>query len=229
MRVTRTVAYWLFLCCLPVLIVTSNIRWGVTEARLYEYGFNKYQISQVTGIAESELDTVAQHLIDYFDSKVDSAQVMVSKAEEEFSLFNKRELVHLQDVKHLIQFDYMVQRIALILMVVCGFVLLLGRKDKWRILCKGVFWGSLATLVLVVILILWAIFGFEQLFLLFHQLSFSNEFWILNPTSDYLIMLFPEPFFFDVALFGLGAVILESLLLGGITFSVLKSRGWNQE
>lgn len=225
MKIARTVAYWLFVCCLPLLIITTNIRWGVSEIRLYEYGFGKYQISQATGIDELELKRIAQHLIDYFNLKADSVQVMIVKEGEEFNLFNERELVHLQDVRNLIQLDYWVQGGALTFMVICVLVLLLWFRNGWRVLVKGLFWGSLATLGLVVVLALWAIFGFEQLFILFHLVSFPNEYWMLDPAKDYLIMLFPGGFFYDAALFGFGVVILEALLVGGIAFGILKSLG----
>ena len=88
-------------------------------------------------------------------------------------------------------------------------------------------WGGLVTLGLVVFLVLWSVVGFEQLFLLFHELSFTNQFWILDPSRDYLIMLFPGGFFYDVALFSFGAVIIESLVLCGIAFAILKLKGWN--
>ena len=223
MKIARSIAFWLIVFCLPLLIMTANIRWGVSEIRLYEYGFDKYQISQATGIDELELRRIAQHLIDYFNLKVDSAQVTVVKGGEEFDVFSERELVHLQDVRALIQLDYWVQRGALSVVVICALVLLLWLKDKWRILVKGVLWGSLATLGLVLLLAFWAVFGFDQLFLLFHLVSFSNEFWILDPAKDYLIMLFPGGFFYDAALFGFGAVILQALLAGAIAFGVSRS------
>ena len=229
MNIIRSVAFWLIVCCLPLLIMTANIRWGVSEIRLYEYGFDKYQISQAIGIDELELRRIAQHLIDYFNLKADSAQVTVVKGGEEFDVFNGRELVHLQDVRTLIQLDYWLQRGTLTVVVICAFVLLLWLKDKWRTLVKGVLWGSLATLGLVVVLAFWAVFGFDQLFLLFHLVSFSNEFWILDPAKDYLIMLFPGGFFYDAALFGFGAVILEALLVGGIAFGILRSVGGDKQ
>jgi len=225
MKIARSIAFWLIVFCLPLLIMTANIRWGVSEIRLYEYGFDKYQISQATGIDELELRRIAQHLIDYFNLKVDSAQVTVVKGGEEFDVFNERELVHLQDVRTLIQLDYWLQGGALSVVLICALVLLLWLKDKWRILVKGVLWGSLATLGLVLFLAFWAVFGFDQLFLLFHLVSFSNEFWILDPAKDYLIMLFPGGFFYDAALFGFGAVILQALLGGGIAVGILRSWG----
>jgi integral membrane protein (TIGR01906 family) len=42
--------------------------------------------------------------------------------------------------------------------------------------------------------------GFDDVFLIFHQVSFSNDLWILDPKTDYLIMLFPLRFWFDITL-----------------------------
>jgi uncharacterized membrane protein len=33
----------------------------------------------------------------------------------------------------------------------------------------------------------------------FHLISFANDFWLLDPTKDYLIMLFPQGFWSDAA------------------------------
>ncbi len=222
MKIIRKLIYWLLILCIPVLIITSNIGWGVTSMWIYDYDLNKYPIVQVTGINHDELRNVYQHLIDFYNLKVDSPQVTVSRGGEMIDIFSEKELIHLEDIKNLIQLDYMVQRIALIIMVVGVIVLLFLLKEKWRVLIKGLIWGSIITFGIMIALVLWAAFGFEQLFLLFHFISFSNEFWILDPAKDYLIMLFPEQFFFDAALFGFIAVIIQSILIGIAAYITLK-------
>ena len=222
MRIVRGIVYWSLVFCLPVLLITSTLCWEVNELRLYEYGFDKYEISQSTGIERSQLRDVARHLIDYFNLKVNTAQIAVGEEGGEFNLFNERELVHLQDVRSLIQLDYWVQNVALLILIICVFVLFFGFKAGWRMVIKGLFWGSMVTVGLMVVLALWALFGFERFFLLFHVVSFSNDYWMLDPSRDYLIRLFPGGFFYDAAMFWFGAVILEALLFGGITFGVLR-------
>jgi integral membrane protein (TIGR01906 family) len=221
----KKIIYWLFVCCLPVLLVTGTICWEVNELRLYEYGFNKYEISQATGLDSQQLRTVAQHLIDYFDLRTNTAQITVDKGGEKLELFNDRELIHLEDVKKLIQRDYWVQRGVLLLMAVCALALFFGFKSGWRMPVRGLFWGSSVTVGLMIVLALWAFFGFERFFILFHLVSFSNQYWILDPARDYLIRLFPEGFFYDAALLGYGVVFFEALLIGGIAFGVLRLRG----
>jgi integral membrane protein (TIGR01906 family) len=224
-KIIRNITYWLFVCCLPVLFITSTICWEVNALRLYEYGFDKYEISQDTGIDRIQLRSVAQHLIDYFNLRADTVQITVVKGDEEFNLFNERELIHLEDVRGLIQLDYWVQRGAFLVVVICALALFFGLRVGWRILVRGLFRGSFITMGLMVILALWALFGFERFFLLFHLVSFSNEYWMLDPAKDYLIRLFPEGFFYDAALFGFGAIMLEALLIGGVAFGVLRLIG----
>jgi len=222
MKIARNILFWLFVLCLPVLIITTIIRWELNEIRLYEYGFDKYEIGEVTGIDRLQLKGIAQHLIDFFNLKVDSVQLAVTRQGEQFALFNEREIIHLEDVRNLIQLDYRVQLAVLALMVVCILVLWLGFKEGWWTTVRGLLWGSVVTLGLMLFLALWAVIGFERLFILFHLVSFSNEFWILDPTRDYLIMLFPEGFFYDAALLGFGAVMLTALVIGGASFAALR-------
>ena len=80
----------------------------------------------------------------------------------------------------------------------------------------------MVTLGLMAFLALWAFIGFDRLFILFHEVSFSNEFWILDPTRDYLIMLFPGGFFYDATILAFGVVILEALFIGGISLGAIR-------
>jgi integral membrane protein (TIGR01906 family) len=222
MKIIQNIVFWLFACCLPVLLVTSTIGSEASQIRLYEYGFNKYEISMSTGLDSGQLRTIAQHLIDYFNLKTDTVQVVVEKGSQKFELYNTRELIHLEDVRNLIQRDYWVQRGAFLLMVICALLLFFGFRSGWRVPVRGLFWGGAITLGLMVILAVWALFGFDQFFILFHLASFSNDYWMLNPATDYLIRLFPEGFFYDAAMLGYGIVILEALIIGGIAWVALK-------
>ena len=73
--------------------------------------------------------------------------------------------------------------------------------------------GGAVTLGLVVLVGLGALAGFERLFPAFHQVSFSNDLWQLNPRTDYLIAMFPEGFFFDSTILIALLVIVQSTVL----------------
>ena len=222
MKVLRSILWWIFIWCIPLFLIASTILWEVKSIRLYEYGVDTYQISDASGIAKPELMKLYQHLIDYYNSKVDTAQVTVIKSGEKLNVFSEKELIHLKDVKGLIQLDHTVQIATFGVMLICVMGLLLWIRNSWRVAVKGLFWGSVITFSVVIFLSLWSMFGFEQLFVLFHLVSFTNEFWIIDPNEGSFLVLFPGSFFYDAALFGFGAVFIESIVLGGIAFGITK-------
>ncbi len=217
MRGLAIAAKWLFILCLPILLLTASIGWEVNSHWLYKYGFQKYDVSQTTGIAEVELEKAATGLISYFNSGEEYISLTVIKDGELFELFNQREAVHLKDVKGLIRLDYWVLLGTLIYALgYAGVSLFWRRKKYWRRLAWGVVGGGGITLALMLAIGLGILLNFDQLFYQFHLLSFTNEFWQLDPTRDYLIMLFPEGFWYDAAIFCAGITVGLAIILGGV-------------
>jgi len=206
--------------CLPILLLTASIGWAVNSLWLYEYGFQKYNVSQTTGLTEVELDKAATGLISYFNSDEEHISLTVVKNGEPFVLFNQQEVAHLRDVKGLIWLDYWVLLGTLVYALAYAGVSLFWRKE-WRRLARGVAGGSGITLVLGLALGLGTMLGFDQLFLKFHLISFTNELWQLDPAKDYLIMLFPQGFFYDAALFCALATAGLAIILSGVAGSYL--------
>ncbi len=219
-------ANWLFVLCLPMLLLTASIGWAVNSPWLYESGFQKYDVSSTTGLADSELEKAAIGLISYFNSDEEYINLTAVKDGEPFVLFNPREVAHLKDVKELIRLDY---RVLLgTLLYASGYALVSlfrGKRQYWRRLAWGVVGGSSITLALMLALGLATLLGFDQIFLQFHLISFSNEFWQLDPARDYLIMLFPQGFWYDTTLFCALVTTAGAVVLGGVSGSYLyKSR-----
>ncbi len=59
----------------------------------------------------------------------------------------------------------------------------------------------------------------------FHLLSFANDLWQLDPARDYLIMLFPQGFWFDATmLVALVTVVLAIILAAAAGLYLRASR-----
>ncbi len=215
MKIIVIIAKWLFVLCLPLLLLTASIGGAINSSWLYKYGFGEYDVSQTTGLSQSELEKAATGLIRYFNSDEEYISLSVEKDGKPFVLFNQREVTHLKDVKGLIRLDYLVLLGTLIYALGYVAVSLFWRKD-WRQLAGGVVKGSGLTLALMTALGLGALLDFDQLFLQFHLISFTNELWMLDPTRDYLIMLFPGGFWYDAALFCGLATVVGAVGLGGV-------------
>jgi len=229
MKILVVAAKWLFILCLPVLLLTASISVALNSLCLYEYGFGKYDVGRTTGLADAEMENAARGLIQYFNSGEEYISVTVLKDGQPFVLFNQREVIHLKDVKELFRLNYRVLMGALVYALAYAVISIFWRRGRYRRqLSLALVWGSGIALGLMLLLGLGAFFNFEQLFWQFHLLSFANEFWQLDPSSDYLIMLFPGGFWLDATLFialgtVVGAVVLGGVGVGWLVFSRKRS------
>ena len=224
MKALGIAAKWVFMLCLPFLLFTASLGWAINSLWLYNYGFEKYGISQATGLDDLELEKAAAGLVSYFNSDEEYISLTAIKDGEPFELFNYRETIHLKDVKGLIWLDYWVLLGTLVYVLAYAGVCLFWRKPAyWRRLARGVVGGSGITLCLMLALGLGSLFGFNSLFWQFHVISFtSNDFWLLDPTKDYLKMLFPDGYFYDVVLFCTLGVAGVAVILGGVSGAWLR-------
>ena len=68
--------------------------------------------------------------------------------------------------------------------------------------------------------------GFDALFLLFHRVSFANDFWQLDPRTDYLVLLFPQGFWFDATVWVALRAIAGGLILAASGGGYLAWQRW---
>jgi len=204
--------------CLPILLLSASLGGAVNSHWLYKYGFQKYDVSQTTGLAQSELDKVARGLISYFNSDDEDITLTVVKDGEPFELFTPEEVIHFKDVKGLIWLDYWLLLGTLVYILAYAGVSLFWRKDR-RQLTWGLVGGSGITLALMLAFGLGIRFGFGELFYQFHLVFFSNEFW---SAEGYMLLLFPQGFWSDAALFCALATALGAVVLGGTAALYLK-------
>jgi integral membrane protein (TIGR01906 family) len=227
LKILHIAAMWLFVLCLPVMMLMASVTWAVNSEWLYSYGFDKYDVAETTGLEPAELEKAAEGLISYFNSGEKTIDITVIKDGAPFCLFNEREVGHLVDVKGLFRLVYWVLLGTLVYALAFAAVSLFLWKDK-ILLARGLLYGGGLTLVLMAALGLGTLFGFDELFLQFHLISFANDLWMLNPATDYLIMLFPRGFWFDAALFCAITTAILALILGGVGWW-LKRKGDNRE
>ena len=204
----------LFILCIPIFLITSNLRWAVNDIRLYEYGFNKYAVSEETGFSDEELLEVAQGFIRYINT---------GQQGSEFEIFNDREIVHLEDVRDLVLVNYRLQEATLGFLIIFAIVGVIWRRKRFAsFLARMLVRGSIFTIALLAVLGVVALVNFRWLFNAFHHLFFSGDSWIL---AGYLPRIFTEGFFSDAALFVIGAIVIETLIIGGLGgYFVIRSR-----
>ena len=198
----RKPAEALFILSLMVLFGTLSLRWLVSDTGWYESNFDKNLVPATTGIVPDELARAAGRVSGYLllqRDRIDDITVNIGGLTR--LLFNDREIRHMRDVRALLRGFYTAQYVA------AGYVLLylaavgwLEKGSFWVMLGRRLRWAGLLTIGLFGLLGVLSVLNFDALFLQFHLISFDNNLWQLDPTRDNLIMMFPQPFWYDSAL-----------------------------
>lgn len=219
--VLKGIAAGLFVVSLPVLFVTTSLRWLVSDVGWYRAGFEKYGVSQTTGMSSGELAKAADQISRYLLFQRDRVDnIVVNVRGQDVLLFNDREDTHMRDVQALLGRFYTLQVAsgAYILLYLASAPLW-RKRDYWRALGRQLRWGGTLTVGLFVLFGAASLVDFDQLFLQFHEISFSNNDWILDPTKDRLIMMFPEGFWYDSAIrlaLATGGQAIAAILVGSL-------------
>lgn len=208
----------MFVACLPILLLGVSIGWAVNSWWLYEHAFRSYGISQSLAkagleLTDAELEKIYSGLITYFNSGDEYVSLTVVKDGKTTALFTREEAIHFRDVKGLIWRDYWLVVGTLLYCLAYAGGCLFRRDRRYRLrLARAAVVGSGVTLTLILALGLGAVFGFGQLFFQFHRLFFANEYW---SAPGYMLLLFPERFFYDATLFCALATAGMAIVLGG--------------
>jgi len=203
---------------IPVVLVTTNIRFLSGQAALYDYSVEAYDAASIARIPQSELERANRELIDYFrDDDQRNVRIIVEDDQgQSVSLFSAREVAHLADVKVLFGRVFFVQEATIgYILGFLALVVLWARELTSRQVAALMVRAGLLTFGLVLAVAVAAFVGFESLWERFHSLAFSNDFWLLNPRRDHLIQMFPEEFWFDASLLIGLVTALEALLVAG--------------
>ena len=188
------------------LPVAFTVRYAATSAGWWERGFERYDATRRTGLAQAEVLRVANETRSYLSNDAERLTVTVNGA----PFYTEREVLHMIDVKQLMARTYDAGWAALgfLIAYVAYFMLRYRTRAAQRLTRSALSaCGIVATLVTLLAII--AVVGFESAFRQFHLLLFTNDLWQLS-SRDGLIQLFPQGFFFET-----------TLLIGGVTLALI--------
>lgn len=131
-------------------------------------------------------------------------------------VYNDREIKHLVDVQNVTRAMFILHPLALVLILVAGFMLIRNPLTR-RQAARGILYGGLLTLALVGGIGLFSVLAFDAFFVAFHRLFFEGDTWLFN-YSDSLIQFYPEPFWMTAA-YGIALFVLTA---GGLVTGL----GW---
>lgn len=211
-----------FVLLLPLLVISTSLRGLVTDRDFMLRGFQDNQVARATGLDDAQLGRIADAFVAYFQGPPGQIQMQVTAFGQSRALFNDREVIHMEDVQALIQWFLRMQLVAVgVIVVRIAFGVVFDRSPAP--IGREMLWSTALMVALVVVVGVLSWIDFEGLWTRFHQIAFRNDLWQLDPSRDYLIMLFPEPFWLAATTRMAANVALQTLAIAlvglGLIFS----------
>lgn len=185
---------------LPLAVITTVVLNLMFDVSFFRAGQERYHVEQTTGMSPDELLRADQGIARFFGS-AESLPTALQQSGANPDVFNQREVLHMNDVRAIVQFMMRLD-LASFLLVGAAFAVAIGgwTRGGSLALARGFLWSALFTVGLAAVVGLVTYFAFDQLFLTFHELVFHNDYWQLDPRTDHLIQMFPFEFWYDAML-----------------------------
>lgn len=190
--------------CAAVLILA----WLITSVEIVAYGipgyyekeYTRYRVTENVHMEMEDLLQVTEEMMAYLRGCRPDLHVMTTVNGEAREFFNQREISHMEDVRGLFLSGLALRRGALVLAVLLiGFLVLREKRNVLFVLVRS--FQVVTVLITIFLLGLGMLIAsdFTRYFTIFHQIFFDNDLWLLDPATDLLINIVPEPFFMDTA------------------------------
>ena len=174
---------------------------------IYEYNLNSYPITERTSLEIEEIREINTQIKNYFFDETEFLEV---------SIFNEKEIYHMKDVKDIINNLFLYGKLSSVVFVIISLICV----KKYKVRIYSVFKASsIVYSAILLVLAIGFLISFNKLFIIFHEIAFSNDLWKLNINEDYLLMMYPENFFRDIALL----ILIFSISINFFLFFAFKS------
>ena len=162
-----------------------------------------------------------------FYKKEEKLSIVTDVDGEHQDFFNEQDRLHLADVRNLFLGGLKLRNYAVILATILMIVLRAKKADFRRLVPLGYLQALFVYLILAAILGVAMSIDFTSCFTLFHKLFFTNNLWIFDPETDYMIRMLPEGFFSDMVI-RVGVIFIVLLAVPGVA-AVVYNWKWKKE
>ena len=190
-----------------LIIISGCLNFIVRSSLIYDYNISVYSIESRTSLPLEKIKEINLSIRTYFFDENELLDV---------DIYSDKEILHMKDVKSVMSFIFDLSKVLSIIFCMLTFVLTsYFRVNFYKLIFHSLILFSSILILLGASFLLF----FQELFIIFHKIAFNNDLWILNPSKDYLLMMHPENFFRDVAVF----ILLSSFLLNVIVYILFRS------
>ena len=214
-RVTITIAMLLVIFALLITGFQLAV-YGDSHYGFYKKEYEKYRVTDDLNMKLDNVMAVTEHMMAYLIGKEEKLSIVTDVDGEHQDFFNEQDRLHLADVRNLFLGGLKLRNYAVILATILMIVLMAKKADFRRLVPQGYLQALFVYLILAAILGVAMSIDFTSCFTLFHKLFFTNNLWIFDPETDYMIRMLPEGFFSDMVI-RVGVIFIVLLVVPGVT------------
>lgn len=182
------------------LIASFDITiYGDKTYAFYEGRYEKYRVLDDLQMTMPDVMYVTSEMMEYLKGRRDELSVMTTVEGVSRDFFDEQDRLHMQDVQGLFLQGLQLQRYALVLFVLCLAVFLRTSKECFKILCQSYWIGFVLFLSTLGVFVYLFANDFTKYFIIFHEIFFDNDLWIFDPTTNLMIRMLPQRFFYDIS------------------------------
>ena len=214
-RVTITIAMLLVIFALLITGFQLAV-YGDSHYGFYKKEYEKYRVTDDLNMKIDNVMAVTEHMMAYLIGKEEKLSIVTDVDGEHQDFFNEQDRLHMADVRNLFLGGLKLRNYAVILAIILMIVLRAKKADFRRLVPLGYLQALFVYLILAAILGVAMSIDFTSCFTLFHKLFFTNNLWIFDPETDYMIRMLPEGFFSDMVI-RVGVIFIVLLAVPGVT------------
>ena len=199
--------------CLITLILFAGIQLPAFGMWFYRWQYGVNETYAAVNMEPEDLHEVTLHMIRYMQGREPDLQIMTTVAGEQRYFFSEIEIRHMVDVYDLFAIGLSLQNMLILLFLMSLCLFLFHGQGHFRTLFKSSQIGALGVFASLALLIGIIAVNWHHAFVVFHEIFFDNDYWILDPSVDLLINIVPYAFFITTSVFIGGFFALGLILL----------------
>ncbi len=211
--------------CLALVLLMTSVQMTGLNKNYFMRSHEKLGTAQTIGASEETVEMITEALVDYLkgDREDLDMQADIALRGGEKEVFTEVEKLHMVDVYFMFRAGFIARDWCLAIAALSLIGAFFLAKENYAKRCAKsmlVTYGVMAAALAVVIF--WVSRDFTRAFFFFHEVSFSNDMWLLDRSLHVLINLVPEVYFSTIArdimlIFAAGIVLVCVLCVLALT------------
>ncbi len=198
MNFMKKIVQGIFNFSLVIFLFTFSINLIASNLAFYQFAFQQFDIAETSELSEDEYLEATSRLLDYISGEDVEIQMQVEDNGQLVDLYSADVIAHMVDVRALylvllkvLKFSFLGLLISSVLVYILNLkTKLFPRFKQASIILGGILIG----------LVMYALIDFEAFWVLFHKLLFTNDLWLIDPTKDKMILMYPQELFFSLVM-----------------------------